>query len=409
MPTKYAPPSARQQHIPKKDSWRGSKTYSRNLIQQFNNLPYSTQSGPMDYDYTVNGIGNVVSISGKSLPALAQGTETYEYLPQSNKLDSRTTGQGVRQYIHDANGNIVSDGVFTYGYDTQNRLARVTQGENVIAEYVYDGYNRRVKKTVGTTTIVFHYDQNNLLIAETLSDGTPLVDYIYLDTTVVAMKRYGAQAGIYYVVNDHLSTPQMVLDETGAVVWQAAYEPFGKAHLVVSNIDFNIRFPGQYWDAETGLHYNWNRYYDPATGRYITADPIGLAGGMNLYSYANLNPVNMIDPEGLTVKLCKRALGDSKRRFGPAHHSYIWVNGYLYGFHPENKDKLYGKGSVENEEPGNDIKCGKALKCVDDSCVMQKIFETKGNPPDYSFGFFDCRAWAKMIILLCHKEGCCEE
>lgn len=62
---------------------------------------------------------------------------------------------------------------------------------------------------------------------------------------------------------------------------------------------FCLRFPGQYWDDETGLHYNWNRYYDPSTGRYITADPIGLEGGMNLYAYANLNPVNYIDAEGL--------------------------------------------------------------------------------------------------------------
>jgi len=83
------------------------------------------------------------------------------------------------------------------------------------------------------------------------------------------------------------------------VVWQAAYLPFGQAQIVTGTVTNNLRFPGQYFDAETGLHYNWNRFYDPEVGRYISADPIGLAGGMNLYAYVGGNPVNWIDPFGL--------------------------------------------------------------------------------------------------------------
>ena len=82
-------------------------------------------------------------------------------------------------------------------------------------------------------------------------------------------------------------------------MWQAAYLPFGEAQLRVGTITNNLRFPGQYFDAETGLHYNWNRYYDPATGRYISPDPIGLDGGLNLYAYVGNDPVNLVDPEGL--------------------------------------------------------------------------------------------------------------
>ena len=101
-------------------------------------------------------------------------------------------------------------------------------------------------------------------------------------------------------MNDHLGTPQQLLNgETGAVAWQAAYLPLGEAQVQVSAVTNNLRFPGQYFDAETGLHYNWNRYYDPASGRYISADLIGLNGGLNLYNYIDNNPINLYDIFGL--------------------------------------------------------------------------------------------------------------
>jgi RHS repeat-associated protein len=83
------------------------------------------------------------------------------------------------------------------------------------------------------------------------------------------------------------------------VVWEAGYTPFGKAGIFTADIENNLRFPGQYYDKETGLHYNYHRYYDPDTGRYLTPDPIGLKGGINLYAYVDGNPVNWIDPLGL--------------------------------------------------------------------------------------------------------------
>jgi RHS repeat-associated protein len=105
---------------------------------------------------------------------------------------------------------------------------------------------------------------------------------------------------MYYYGNDKLGTPQIMTDSTNTVVWEADYKPFGEADVNPnSSVVNNFRFPGQYYDVETGLHYNYNRYYDPSTGRYLTPDPIGLRGGLNLFAYVLNNPVNMIDPEGL--------------------------------------------------------------------------------------------------------------
>jgi len=104
---------------------------------------------------------------------------------------------------------------------------------------------------------------------------------------------------MYYFINDHLDTPRKLIDESGHIVWKAAYLPFGKAQIVTETVTNNFRFPGQYFDTETGLHYNYHRYYDPKLGRYLRADPMGLDGGINLYAYVQNDPVNYYDIEGL--------------------------------------------------------------------------------------------------------------
>ena len=87
---------------------------------------------------------------------------------------------------------------------------------------------------------------------------------------------------------------------SGAVAWTATYDAFGKATVDGSStVVNNLRFPGQYYDAETGLHYNFHRYYDPNTGRYVTQDSIGIDGGISLFLYVDNNPINDDDPLGL--------------------------------------------------------------------------------------------------------------
>ena len=104
---------------------------------------------------------------------------------------------------------------------------------------------------------------------------------------------------VYYFHCDHLGTPQAITDKNGNIVWKADYKPFGEITLTTAAVENNFRFPGQFYDAETGLHYNWHRYYDAGTGRYLMSDPVGLEGGMNLYVYVLNNPVNMKDSSGL--------------------------------------------------------------------------------------------------------------
>ncbi len=171
-----------------------------------------------------------------------------------------------------------------------------------IAEYVYNGLNQRIKKVVQGVTRIFHYDLSGHLIAETNENGQMIAEYVYLGDNPLAMIKPGE--AVYYYHNDHLGTPQILTDDSSNIVWKAVYTPFGEAEIAeikVGSVENPFRFPGQFYDQETGLHYNWHRYYDPKTGRYLTPDPIGLDGGINRYVYVDNRPLSGIDAVGLWV------------------------------------------------------------------------------------------------------------
>jgi RHS repeat-associated protein len=124
-----------------------------------------------------------------------------------------------------------------------------------------------------------------------------LAEYIYLGDQLLSMTKPGELA--YYFHNDHLGTQQVLTSESQTVAWKAIYTPFGEAVVSIATVENPFRFPGHYYDSETGLHYNYYRYYNPLIGRYLTPDPIGLEGGINLFVYVAGNPVNFTDPLGL--------------------------------------------------------------------------------------------------------------
>jgi RHS repeat-associated protein len=243
--------------------------------------------------YTYDDVGNRITRN-------TNGTvETYTYFAGTNSLQAVTGGQNPRTFSYDANGNITGDGTLTLIYDQNNQLVEVEQGANPLAEYVYNDLGQRVVKEAGANTTVYHYDLDGKLIAESLLDGTMTREYLYMGKVRVAMVDVAGGNALYHFLNDRLGTPEILTDASGTVAWEAWYEPFGEAHIhPSSSVVNNIRLPGQYYDSETGFHYNYHRYYDPTMGRYLSADPIGLAGGMNLYPYVQGNAVNGIDPLG---------------------------------------------------------------------------------------------------------------
>jgi RHS repeat-associated protein len=117
-----------------------------------------------------------------------------------------------------------------------------------------------------------------------------------------------ASTTLYYVHADHLNTPRALVDAQNRVVWRWDSDPFGVTAPAEDPdgdgkaVTLDLRFPGQYFDRETNLHYNYFRDYDPQTGRYVQSDPIGLVGGLNTYAYAVLSPLRHVDPLGLLVE-----------------------------------------------------------------------------------------------------------
>lgn len=298
----------------------------RGNITALDNLLDATRSQTFTYDslsrlagasgvygsrsWTYDGVGNRLSETRGGT------TDTYSYPPTNHRLDSINGGSSV-SFAYDAAGNATQKGSDTLSYNSAGRLAAVSRNGQTVGTYTHNASGQRVIKTAGGTATVYHYDQDGQLIAETTASGTVLTEYAHLDgmpLAYFASATSGTSVGgllgdllpatttltTNYFHLDHLGTPQHVTDASGDIVWSADQEPFGQATpAITSTLTQNLRFPGQYFDAETGLHQNWFRDYDPTTGRYLQADPIGVEDGPSVFGYALQNPLRYTDFFGL--------------------------------------------------------------------------------------------------------------
>ena len=287
----------------------------------------------LDLDYSYNLIGNITQrktpqqTTDYGYDSLSRLTEVknngklaekFSYDPIGNRLsslpdkkysyqNSLLTAADGTSYGYDKNGSTTSitrgATTTTLHYNLENRLAEISS-KGVTAQYFYDPFGQRVGKEVNGKRTWYAYSQAGL-VAEFDGNGKLLTSYAYKPgsnwSSDPIMLSRGAHHYFYH--NDNLGTPHLLTDSNGAIVWQASYDAFGKAQVTTDKVSNNLRFPGQYFDAETELDYNFHRYYDPETGRYVSADPIGLGGGINFYAYVQNDPAEWVDARGLVGEL----------------------------------------------------------------------------------------------------------
>ncbi len=299
--------------------------------------------------YGYDRTGNLLQINDS-----VQGEQHYRYDPLDRLLEVR--GELTERFLHDPAGNLLSqtlgsqfDGARTQGnrllfsgdrhfeydefgrlaierrgkgqslvtryhYDCQHQLIRAELPDGTTARYDYDAFGRRIRKTVsgakGELVTEFLWQANNLIAESSYQLGNDkhrtdeqYRSFIYEPGSfkpLVQLEGEGQDAEVFHYQLDHLGTPLALTRDNGATAWQVRYRAYGNVwREETAEVATPLRFQGQYFDAETGLHYNRHRYYQPETGRFITPDPIGLAGGLNNYQYAP-NPTGWVDPLGLS-------------------------------------------------------------------------------------------------------------
>lgn len=297
----------------------------------------STGTSAASYQYDVNG--NRTSQTEGSIKS------TFQIAANRNRVSQAVTNSIPTAFAYDAAGNVLSDQSNTYRYNAAGRMSGAT-GKLTSSSYAYNGNGERTRKQLtGGSPIYFQYDEEANLVGEYTPNSNTYKEYIRISgMPLIAV----TQAGSYLILTDHLQTPRAVISfASSQVVWSWNPGPFGTgapnenpSGAPGQSFTLNLRFPGQYFDVETGVSYNYFRDYDSKTGRYLQSDPIGLAGGINTYAYVGGNPVSFIDPMGLDREVIFWSpLLYPGSVFG--HVSVVGGQGQNYSFGPGGYDTKY--------------------------------------------------------------------
>ncbi|WP_411861349.1 RHS repeat-associated core domain-containing protein [Xanthomonas arboricola] len=254
-------------------------------------------TGTLIDGYTYDATGNRLTAK------VGMATQAYIYPATSHRL-SAVAGV-ARTYDAAGNATAIGGAARQYTYDTSGRMTQARRAGAVTMNYRYNGRGEQVRRFLGATNTYTLYDESGHWLGDYDTNGVARQQAIWLDDLPLGLLTDTKK--LHYIEPDHLGSPRVVIDPARDVAvwnWSLKGEAFGNT---APNQDpdgdgaafvFDMRFPGQRYDAASGLNQNYFRDYDAATGRYAQSDPIGLAGGMNSYAYVGSSPVQMTDPSG---------------------------------------------------------------------------------------------------------------
>ena len=272
-----------------------------------------TQFNSFRKDGTVNFAGNKDIAYSQSQPYKDGYVIGYAYVGKStqfvdtnlnnNQQDVKTVSQyPTNQDSYNAIGQLVKDNRYQYSYDEFGRLTEIYDlNHHLIAQYDHLITGERYKKTVfnngKASQIIYYIYEDNLLIGEYTSNNKDKAkEYVYYGIQPVAMLENDHS---YYLTTDHRDAVIAVTDDDKNIVWQGDIQANGFISSLKGSVEMNVRGSNQYYDAESGLHYNINRYFSPSRNQYLTPDPVGLAVGDDLYAFAFNRPHKFVDLDGL--------------------------------------------------------------------------------------------------------------
>jgi RHS repeat-associated protein len=283
----------------------GEMNYSYDALDRLTEEANTTQKQTYIYDAVGNRTKKVLSLLIDD-NVNDSAVTTFEYAASNNRL----TKVGEHLMLNDEVGNLIkTPSNHKLTYDEQNRLSTVENDGAILAQFHYNFLGQRTQKVTPQGVTTFLYGLDGELLGETLFNAQGLKIssqfYVWLEELPVGgisvnydVTGAPSKTAQFYLYSDHINAPRIATNAARETVWKWESDAFGVGKTS-GPLTLNLRFPGQYYDAETDLHYNYYRSYDPRSGRYIESDPTGIKGGINTYLYASGNPMKYVDPLGL--------------------------------------------------------------------------------------------------------------